>query len=888
MNKKGYWASFAALGLVFLAACSPTGSSSLTSGSSSSSGANSRSSTSYVPTYSPKNFKEPDNVVTTTKLVTYAGPALLASSPKVSIKVNGEDLFVYETRVNHGRLFTYSYSLDTNPVAYFDFEGKVHVEVTFNDMTVTSALLRPLMYGIPTVIANGNVVTFDLAYSGDYVLECNNDPDNAVHIFANPLEKNPIVANSVPAGTVYIGPGVYDAGAISLASGSTLYLAGGAYVFGQVRIEGLHDVTLRGRGIIDGQIYDRLSQNQFTIPLEVRTCDNVRVEGISFLDPAGWAIALYKSTNITLEDVKIMTARANGDGISVQSCQNVAVTGGFVRTWDDSLVVKNVDRGTTRNVVFDGVTVWTDLAQSMEVGYETNGPTMDGITFKNIVVLHDYHKASMSIHNCDDAVITNVTYQNITIEDAENLGDDQNSTEDDLLIDIVIAYNAEWTKSGGVRGSVKDITFQNIDVLNMASSLTVRILGESAGSDVNAVAFKDLTLGATEVKGSGDLKLATNDFASGFAYSYDPAASFGAIFTLPYKLALTDGEVALLTNASPAQSAPLVPSFAWMKGSLGYAGEPANGTFAANATHGAGSLATTPVDDGSGANETSAHSASSAVDGSRTSTWVSKPWVGGANEFAGLTVEFGALKTVGQVRLLGLADNPYSFAIDIQIWGRKMKADNSGPSDKYVRILSTKTYSLSPMSGNAIDIILPTANYFGLQFRFFAQTGFMAPKQIEVAELQFYAPSLAFNKPIVDSTLYADVYVPQNLTDGVSEGTSYYESASLPAYFVIDLQAIYPLRVIVMCLPPSYLWDPRTENIAILTSADNIAYDAATTHFTTLVPPTDYVFDPAGGNLNIVTLDAPVNARFLKLVFASNSAAGGKYGAQLSEIKAYQ
>jgi hypothetical protein len=884
MKKRVLLTVFAALTLVFLSSCNPNTNSSSTSQGSLNSA--SSTSSSYAPTYNPQNFIEPSNEVTTTKLVTYAGPSLLKTSSKVNIAVDGHDLFVYETRVNHARLFSFSYSTDTNPVTYFDFEGKVHVAVTVNDDTITSALVRPLMYGIPVTIS-GNVISFDLTYSGDYVVEYNNDANDAIHIFANPIETNPVDSNNIPANTIYIGPGVYDAGAISLQSGSTLYLAGGAYVFGQIRTEGLQNITIRGRGIIDGQIYDRLSANQFTLPIEIRTCQNVTIEGITILDPAGWAITLYKSSNVAVDDVKIITARANGDGISVQSCSDVTVTGGFVRTWDDSLVVKNVDRGTTSNITFDGVMVWTDLAQSMETGYETNGPTMDGITFKNIVVLHDYHKASMSIHNCDDAVITNVKYQNITIEDAENLGDDPTSTEDDFFIDILIAYNAEWTKSGGARGSIKGVTYDNVKVLNMAASLFVRINGEAIGSDVENVAFIDMNLAGISVKSASDLKLATNDFASGLTYSYTDANCFGAVFTLPYKLALADSNVALTSVDSPAQDAPVVPSFAWMQGQLSYAGVPASGSFTAAATHGSGSLATTPVDDGSGVDQTSGHEATLAVDGDRTTTWVSNLWVGQTNEFAGLTIEFGILQKIGQIRLLGLGDSPYSYDLDIQVWGRKMKSDGVTPSDKYVRILSTKTYSLSPQDGNAIDLIIPTDSYFGLQLRFFASTGFMAPKQIEIADLQFFAPSLTFNKPVVDGSPNADVYTLNNLTDGVTEGTSYYESASLPAFFVIDLQNIYALRVIVMCLPPSYLWDARTENIAILTSADNSTYSSTSTSFVSTVAATDYLFDPISGNLNIVTLATPVNARFIKLVFSSNDAAGG-YGAQMSEIKAYQ
>lgn len=48
--------------------------------------------------FDSENFVTPEKEVTTSKLVTYEGPKMMESSKKVSVKVNGEDLFVYETR----------------------------------------------------------------------------------------------------------------------------------------------------------------------------------------------------------------------------------------------------------------------------------------------------------------------------------------------------------------------------------------------------------------------------------------------------------------------------------------------------------------------------------------------------------------------------------------------------------------------------------------------------------------------------------------------------------------------------------------------------------------------------------------------------------------------
>ena len=168
----------------------------------------------------------------------------------------------------------------------------------------------------------------------------------------------------------------------------------------------------------------------------MRRVTNLTIQDVAFFDPAGWTLHLWKCEDVKIKNVKIITARSNGDGISVQSCKNVEVSGGYVRTWDDALVVKNSDMGITSNVNIHDVVVWSDLAQAMEVGYETYGPTMDGITFQDITVVHAMHKAVISLHNCDQAKITNVTYKNITVEDCQTLGDNREDRENDFLIDL--------------------------------------------------------------------------------------------------------------------------------------------------------------------------------------------------------------------------------------------------------------------------------------------------------------------------------------------------------------------------------------------------------------------------------------------------------------------
>lgn len=57
----------------------------------------------------------------------------------------------------------------------------------------------------------------------------------------------------------------------------------------------------------------------------LRESQNVSVSGIGILNPNAWCVELYSCDNVDISGIKIISARPNGDGISVQSCRNVTV-----------------------------------------------------------------------------------------------------------------------------------------------------------------------------------------------------------------------------------------------------------------------------------------------------------------------------------------------------------------------------------------------------------------------------------------------------------------------------------------------------------------------------------------------------------------------------------
>ena len=833
------------------------------------------------PVIDPEVVITPENEINTTKLVTYDGPSLMESSKNVSISVEGHELFVYETLVNHNRVFSWVAPNTTTQASIFDFEGKVHVEVSCHNLdSLTSAKVIPSAYAIPTSISEKKV-SFTLTHPGNYVVEANGDPTTAVHLFANPIETDLPDLNDEDL--IYVGPGIYNANAFPIKDNTKIYLAGGSYVYGQFSSEGVKNVKIFGRGIVSGSIYSRASSNEYKIPVVMRDVSNLTIKDIAFFDPAGWALHIWKCKDVKIENIKIITARSNGDGISLQSCSNVEVSGGYVRSWDDSLVVKNSDLGSTKDIYIHDVTVWNDLAQCMEVGYETYGPTMDNIVFEDITVLHAFHKAVISMHNCDQAVITNVKYRNITVEDCQTLGDDRGDGENDFLIDFTIAYNQEWTKSGGKRGSISKVEIENVKVEKIAPTVSARILGDEEGTDVDTVSIKGVSIEGKQVTNASELKLVTNDHVKNVSFSTLDKV-IGSHIHLPYKLNLKDTNINYTSMKSIEQEGLLVPEFAFYRGEDPFIGAKADIPSTISATHGAGTKTSTPGDDGSGTFIAEGSEPSYAYDNNPSTLYRSGTWKGEENEFATLTFDFEKITNVGVLRVKGNKDNRYSYDYSIQVWSRRYKTDGT-MNPNYTRLLTTKNYAMSPASGNIIDINLPTQDFGGIQLRFVRNNGLSAPKAYEVSEIEFYPPSLTFNKAVVDASEHNDVYPVGKLVDGDPTGTSYYESKSLPAHVVIDLEDTYLLSKIVFCLPPILTWSTRVQNIEILTSTSNLKYDASTTEFVTAVPATDYTFDPTLGNRVIVDLDN-VPCRYLKIVIRSNTATGG-YGGQLSELSAY-
>ena len=130
----------------------------------------------------------------------------------------------------------------------------------------------------------------------------------------------------------------------------------------------------------------------------------------------------------------------------------------------------------------------------------------------------------------------------------------------------------------------------------------------------------------------------------------------------------------------------------------------------------------------------------------------------------------------------------------------------------------------------------------------------------------------------VQASAHNDVYVSSNLNDGKT--TTYWESKGFPAEMTVDLQGTFTVSTAAFLLNPASIWEPRTQEIAVLVSTDG-------ENFTEVSPAAAYTFDAETGNRIRIDFEA-VQASHVRVIITSNTAAPAHAkGAQVAEICIY-
>lgn len=270
------------------------------------------------------------------KIRAYEIPSGAERYEDAEISVGGEILPVYSVMVNTSQVWSGTdYRRVENGVCLFELDGKAQVVVKPDKQIDYSSVLRPLSAKI-TPVANleENTLTFTLSSAGEYVLEINGNAYDAIHFFVSDYDGagaekytgyNNIQIFSAGLHTSANDPRINSANQITLASNTLVYIADGAVLRARFYAQNAENIAIAGRGIIDGSTFERdATKGTATVPLDFNYCRNILLENFTVLDPAGWCVNFYFTENSRINDIKIITSRSNGDGISLQSCKNIA------------------------------------------------------------------------------------------------------------------------------------------------------------------------------------------------------------------------------------------------------------------------------------------------------------------------------------------------------------------------------------------------------------------------------------------------------------------------------------------------------------------------------------------------------------------------------------
>ncbi len=375
------------------------------------------------------------------EFVNYPAPENAEAANDFELLVNGQKVFVYNTRAA--------------AVAYFSFSGKVDIKVICN-RPIYNHDIRPLSIKIPSSVYRDEI-HFTLENPANISVEVNKNIKRPLFIFANPMETNipPRDAKNV----IFFESGkIHEPGMVHLKSDQTVYIEGGAIVRGQFMTDKGKNITIRGRGILDNS---RTLKGKVR-PIEINQCENVLIEGIILTESRHWTCGLYGSKNVTYRNIKLVSENDWDDGIDIVGSQHVLVDGCFIRTKDDCIAIKGgvgyfskFDTGANvDDIVVQNSVLWNGVwGNGLEIGFETRSDTIKNILFKNIDLIHveGLNEGTFTIHNGDRAVVKNVRYEDIRVEDSHG-----------YLIDFKI-LNSQYSKDKK-RGYIEDVYFKNINV----------------------------------------------------------------------------------------------------------------------------------------------------------------------------------------------------------------------------------------------------------------------------------------------------------------------------------------------------------------------------------------------------------------------------------------
>lgn len=353
-------------------------------------------------------------------LHTYPIPSGVDTSTAFDVKVRAQGgpwkkLDLYRPLLAEVNFTTGGTTRHTSSLGYFDFNGNVEVSATYKNGVVNKAAVRPASLGIEPR-RSSDAVTFKLTQPSNIFLQINDDVFDGLHLFSNSIETGP---SENDPDVIYYGPGLHEiSGDVTIPSGQTLYVAGGAVVKANnfVFINAT-DASIKGHGVL-------LPNASTGGAISITRSRNITIDGIIGLNVVP---RTYEADDVVLSNIRHISSVQWGDGIDVFCSNNVLIDRAFLRTSDDSLAIYNHRGewyGDVTNVTLQNSALWADLAHPINIGTHGNSENpekTDGVVIRNVDIL-DHREGQILFQGCialnagDNNLLQNILIEDVRVE----------------------------------------------------------------------------------------------------------------------------------------------------------------------------------------------------------------------------------------------------------------------------------------------------------------------------------------------------------------------------------------------------------------------------------------------------------------------------------------
>ena len=312
---------------------------------------------------------------------------------------------------------------------------------------------------------------------------------------------------------------------------------GGALIWGR----NLRNVGIVGQGMIDGNgilitareeapLYPegvnhygdddyRFYHTRRPFTLKLYDCENVRLEGVRFVNPASWNVGMNRCRDVFCRGLDVKSRNFyNGDGLDFNSCERVFVSDCSFDCTDDCIALQSAFPGAACKNITISNCFFTTLFSGIRIGMACLGDfeniTVTACTFENCLC------SGLKVQQCEGGKMSNMIFRGLVMKNvarpfffthnqyectakalrASDWVMRPGKFENILLSDCIIENERAFERGGIIFDAAEGceighVTVQNLSFRYVGSGTDNLAVGELAGERPEAHVYQEASWG---------------------------------------------------------------------------------------------------------------------------------------------------------------------------------------------------------------------------------------------------------------------------------------------------------------------------------------------------------------------------------------------------------